>query len=89
MWRRIRPPVPPGVFPLAMARAQQPLQCVAVRAGRGVWRHLAAMGLVPGAVITVLNSRGPGSPLMIRIGDTRLALGWGMAQRVMVRPLEP
>ena len=70
-----------------MAGPQRPLQCVAILAGRGVWRHLAAMGLVPGAVITVLNSRGPGGPLMIRIGDTRLALGWGMAQRVMVRPL--
>jgi len=81
--------MPPGGFPLAMATPQQPLQCVAILAGRGVWRHLAAMGLIPGAIITVLNSRGRGGPVMIRIGDTRLALGWGMAQRVMVRPVGP
>lgn len=87
MWRPSRPPMPPAAFPLAMAAPRQTLQCVAILAGRGVWRHLAAMGLVPGAAITVLNSRGPGGPLMIRIGDTRLALGWGMAQKVMVRPL--
>ena len=74
---------------MAMAGPGQILQCVAVLGGHGMRSRLAAMGLVPGVVVQVLSTRGPGGPLMIRIRDTRLGLGRGMARRIMVCPVRP
>ena len=53
--------------------------------GRGVTQKLTAMGIAPGAELSVLNTRG--GPLLVRIGDSRIALGRGMAHRVMVLPV--
>jgi len=40
------------------------------------------MGLIPGVKLIVLGNRG--SPIMIAVNDTRLAIGVGMAKRIMV-----
>jgi Fe2+ transport system protein FeoA len=40
------------------------------------------MGLIPGVKLTVLGTRG--GPIMIAVNDTRLALGFGMAKKIMV-----
>jgi Fe2+ transport system protein FeoA len=40
------------------------------------------MGLIPGVKLTVLGKRG--GPIMIAVNDTRLALGFGMAKKIMV-----
>jgi Fe2+ transport system protein FeoA len=85
MWSPSSGPILSGAFPLTLADPSHRLQCVAVLGGHGLRRHLAAMGLVPGVAVAVLNSTGPGGPVVIRIRDTRLALGRGMAQKVMVR----
>ncbi len=47
-------------------------------------RKLGAMGVLPGVVVTVLNSQA--GPLVLRVGKSRIAIGRGMAQRIMVVP---
>ena len=73
-------------MPLAMALVGQTVSFAGVRGGgRGLRRRLAEMGLVPGEKMEVLN-RGPG-PFIVFVKGTRLLLGRGMADRVVVRPV--
>jgi len=51
--------------------------------GCGLRRRLMEMGLTPGTTVEVLNnSRGP---VVIRVRGVVVALGRGMASRIMVR----
>lgn len=52
----------------------------------GLAEKLAARGIVAGAVLRVLQS---GTPLMVRVDDTRWALSESDAAQVMVLPQNP
>jgi len=54
-----------------------------IEGGRGVRSKLYSMGLVPGVKLTVLNRNGTG-PIMIAVKDSRLAIGLGMARKIIV-----
>lgn len=52
------------------------------------WRfrkRLEDMGLTPGAKVTVVKSAPFHGPIELRLRGSRLAIGRGMAQRVIVR----
>lgn len=70
-------------MPLAMAAPGEVVQVIGIRAGRGLTRRLADMGLIPGVQIRVINSQMPG-PIMIDLRGSRLVLGHGVAQKIMV-----
>lgn len=48
-------------------------------------RRLAQLGIRPGVELSVLQSSG--GPLLVRVGDARLALGRAIAGALLVRPL--
>lgn len=52
-------------------------------AGSELASRLAAMGLVLGATLEVMQNTGRG-PMLVRVRDTRLALGRGEANKVLV-----
>ena len=70
-------------MPLSMVSSGEVVQVVAVRAGWGLQRRLAEMGLNPGVKVRVLNSQRPG-PVVIDVRGSRLALGQGVAHKIMV-----
>jgi ferrous iron transport protein A len=70
-------------MPLAMARAGELVTVTGVRAGWGLQRRLADMGLTPGVQIRVINSQTPG-PVLIDLRGSRVALGRGIAQKIVV-----
>jgi len=72
------------LMPLAMVSPGEVVQVVDVRAGWGFQRRLADMGLTPGVIIRVMNSQRPG-PIIIDLRGSRLVLGYGMTQRILVR----
>jgi ferrous iron transport protein A len=76
-----------GAMPLAMAGAGKQLEVVGVNSGHGLQRRLADMGLVPGVHIMVMNGCHSG-PFLIDIRGTRLGLGFGIAQKIMVKEVE-
>ncbi len=51
--------------------------------GRGIRSKLYSMGLVPGVKLTVLRGNCAG-PTMVAIKDSRLSIGRGMAQKIIV-----
>lgn len=61
----------------------KPVSLVSIQGGRQLRARLCNMGLVPGARFTVLNGNG-GGPVIIKVKETRLAIGRGMARKMMV-----
>ena len=75
-----------ALMPLSMVSPGQEVRLVGVRGGWGIRRRLADMGLTPGEKVWVVQS-GPSGPLLIAVRDSRLALGRGMAHKIMVEPI--
>lgn len=60
------------------------VELVGVDAVRSLQGRLLALGLIKGAMITVISNEGSG-PLLIKVGESRLTIGRGMAERIQVR----
>ena len=69
--------------PLTMVGHGESAALVSIQASKGLTRRLTDMGLVPGTMLRVVNSHVSG-PVLIEIKGYRLALGHGIAQKVMV-----
>lgn len=54
-----------------------------LRGGHDLVSRLCALGLVAGTPVEVLQNRGRG-PLLVRVRDTRIALGRGEAAQILV-----
>ena len=54
------------------------------RKGGGFEKRLMDMGLTPGTVVTVVKSAPFHGPLEVLVRGSRLALGRGMAERIVV-----
>ena len=59
-----------------------------VNAGRALSSRLAAFGLVDGAQLEVLQNSARG-PVLVRVHNTRVALGRNEATKVLVEEIEP
>lgn len=71
------------IMPLALAYPGQKVRVVFIVAGRGLRQRLISMGLNVGSEIEVINSGAPG-PFLIAVKETRLAIGRGIAYKIMV-----
>ena len=70
-------------IPLTMVTPGKEVTLVSITGGRGLRAKLTDMGLNEGTRLKVLHSHRPG-PCIILAGSTRLALGHGMAQKILV-----
>jgi len=57
---------------------------VQIGGGHGLARRLQIMGIRVGAMITKRSAQLFRGPVTIRVGGTDLALGFGLARRIMV-----
>ena len=61
-------------------------EVVTVMGGWGAQRNLAALGLVPGKKVRKITVQPIGGPVMVQIvGGGKVAMGRGMAAKVVVR----
>lgn len=70
-------------FPLVQAGDGERVEIVSVDGGAGAQRKLAHLGLAPGKTIEIVT-RQPGGPLLVAVGETRVAVGFGLALKVKV-----
>lgn len=70
-------------LPLTMINPSEEVTVAEIRGGRGLVQRLADMGLTPGTKLKVINSQMPG-PVLINLRGSRLALGHGVALKIMV-----
>ncbi len=75
------------VMPLVMASPSERVRIVGFRGGKGMARRLTAMGLNRDAEVEVIKSNGPG-PLIVASRETRIALGVGMAKKILVTTVD-
>lgn len=75
------------MMPLSMVSTGETVKVAAVRAGWGLQRRLADLGLTPGVRVRVISSGKPG-PVVLDVRGSRLALGYGVAHKIMVSTVE-
>lgn len=68
---------------LSKAEKGKRYRIVALMAGRGLGRRLTSLGLNINATIIPLQQRAGGAMIIAR-GDTRIALGSGMSNKILV-----
>lgn len=64
-------------------RAGESAVITSLHGGEGFRGKMLSMGLLPGMEITIISG-GHGQPFVLKVGGTRLMLGWGMAQKIAV-----
>ena len=74
------------VFPLGMASEGETVKIVSIVGGKNLVKRLIAMGIVADTQLQILQ-RQKGSGLILARGETRLALGAGMANKILVVPM--
>ena len=72
-----------NVKPLSTVQSGETVKLARVEAGRDLNSRLASMGLIPNVEITVVKNGHPG-PFVISVKGSRMMLGRGMADKIMV-----
>ncbi len=73
------------VVPLSSVPAGSRVRLIKIQGGRWGCHRLTELGLTPGVELEVMQQNRHG-PMLVVVRDTRLALGRGMADRVLVVP---
>jgi len=75
------------LIPLTEAQERAPLCLVRVTAsGEPEVQRLCELGLTMGCRLLVIQKGGPGSPMVVRVGECRLCLNREVAQHLWVQP---
>ena len=74
--------VPPRLTPLASLSTGSLARIAEIRGGRGLTHKLLGLGLRVGSQVSVLHQRGRG--LVLSSAETRVAIGGGIADQLMV-----
>jgi len=70
------------VYPLSMTAVGERVYLDSILGGEKINRRLTALGLTPGVELSIVQDTG--GPLLISVRDSRIAIGRGMAQKIMV-----
>jgi ferrous iron transport protein A len=70
--------------PLTMLRAGQSGKIVDIQGGPGLINRLNALGIRLGKRITKVSSMLMRGPVTVRVGGAQVAMGFGMARRVII-----
>lgn len=73
-------------FPLAMASEGEPVRVVGILGGSSMTLRVSELGLNIGCELVVRQRQGGG--LVVGRGETRFALGGGMAHKILVARIE-
>jgi ferrous iron transport protein A len=70
---------------LARMQAGQKGKIVGINGGQGLVRRLEALGIKEGKEIKKISEQWMRGPVLLQYGNTQVALGFGMASKVMVQ----
>ena len=71
---------------LAQVRAGQTGTVVQIQGGHGLVSRLSALGIRPGKKITKISSMLMRGPVTIQVDRAQVAIGFGMAKKILVEP---
>lgn len=75
-------------FPLTFAHQNESVKLTEVRAGEKLRRRLTELGLHIGMTVRIVQGNGSGPIILAVHNDSRIAIGRGMAQKMMVTRLK-
>lgn len=75
---------PKGQLTLAEMKTGQAGTVVGILGGHGLIRRLDALGIRPGKKVTKLSSTPFRGPVIVRADSTQVAVGFGMARRIII-----
>ena len=85
-WNPVRRRGAERVLPLSEARSGQLACVVALEGGKHMRGRLLSMGLKRGSDLRILRGgNGVQGPTLVAAGETRMAIGYGMARRILVK----
>jgi ferrous iron transport protein A len=70
--------------PLSRLAAGQSGKIVQIQGGPGMINRLSALGIRPGKRVTKISSMFMRGPVTIQVGNAQVAIGFGMARRILV-----
>jgi len=70
--------------PLSRMEAGQSGIVLQIQGGQGMINRLGALGIRPGKRVTKVSSMFMRGPVTIQVGNARVAIGFGMAKRIVV-----
>jgi ferrous iron transport protein A len=70
--------------PLSQMEAGQSGKVVQIQGGHGLIGRLMALGVRPGRTVTKISSMFMRGPVTIQVGNTQIAIGFGMAKRIIM-----
>jgi Fe2+ transport system protein FeoA len=76
----------PVSMPLPLAAPGEPVRVTAFAQGRDMEKRLASMGVTLGCELRLLQHEG--GNVVVAAGHVRLALGQGIAQKILVVPVQ-
>jgi len=76
------------IVPLTELKDNEYGRVVDVIGGHGLVRNLEAMGIFPGVKIKATSRQFKAGPIVISIGNTQIAIGYGMARKILVEPIK-
>lgn len=71
-------------MPLSFVNVGETVQLTEIRAGSRLRKRLNALGITVGMNVRVVQGASSGPMILAVANDSRLALGHGMAQKIMV-----
>ena len=72
------------IVTLRQMQSRQSGKVVQIQGGFGLVNRLSALGIRPGKRITKVSSMLMRGPVTIQVGNTQVALGFGMANKIIV-----
>ena len=76
------------VKPLSLIKPGKNVRLVSITGGRFLQSRMMSMGLMQGTLIEVVKNRGDG-PVIVSVKGSRLVLGRGRAQKILVNWITP
>jgi ferrous iron transport protein A len=75
-----------NLITLTRMQTGQSGRVVEIQGGFGVIDRLNALGIIPGKRITKISSMLARGPVAIQVDRAQLAIGYGMANKIIVQP---
>ena len=72
------------IISVAEMRPGQTGIVVELSGGHGMVRRMQAMGIRPGVTVTKLSAQPFRGPVSLQVGGMQVAVGYGLARRIMV-----
>jgi ferrous iron transport protein A len=72
------------VKPLTELKTEESGTVLEIQGGSGLVNRLGALGIIPGAKITKISTMSSRGPTTVLVNRTRVALGFGMASKIIV-----